>query len=388
MKILVTTPLWGQFGGKEQYVLGCVEEFIRMGHHCAVAYGRTSSKPGQALLPLIPQYEIKTYSDIKSVNDAVGLQQLAAALDAEAPDVIFMCDVRNLQLLTMLKSYGGLVPMSHDYSLICQRGTSTTFFRNEICTDTCGLCRVRYSLRQHGAVLESYKGMDTHLVASNYMKMRLIRHGFRPDQVRVVALYTDLQPSAGMAMDGTVPSVLFIGRIDSTKGVDYLMRALGKVSAPFRCSVIGDGDYLPHCKRLSDKLGIADRVDFTGWLTRDKLTEYLSAASLVVVPSLWPEPFGLVGLEAMTCSKPVVAFDSGGVSDWLTNGLNGYLVPTKRTHLLAERIDDLLLDRSKAARMGAEGFRIVKDSFSRQRHFARLLSAFDLAANSKGSVTA
>lgn len=112
------------------------------------------------------------------------------------------------------------------------------------------------------------------------------------------------------------------------------------------------------------------------------MSEHLNATSVVVVPSVWPEPFGLVGLEAMTCSKPVVAFDTGGISDWLKDGCNGYLVPVKRADLLAERIDSLLRDHHLAVKMGAEGLRIATDRFSKERHFQRLLSVFEAAARS------
>ena len=404
MKILLMAPLWGQWGGKEQYLLRCVEEFTRLGHQCVLAYCQTSSKPGQTNLPSIRRYEITTYSDITSENDTWGAEQLTSVLRDEAPDVIFMCDVRNLCLLALLKNYGGLVPMSHDNWLTCMRTTTTTYFSRTICTHTCGYrclphgCFVRKnydgkgviynSLCQHRAVLESYKGIDIHLVTSNYLKRRLVQHGFTPDQVVVVGCFIDLEPMTSPAENESVATITFAGRIDRYKGVDYLMRALAKLSSPFRCFVIGDGDYLPYCKELGRKLGVGDRVNFIGWLSRDSLTEHLSRSSMLVVPSICPEAFGLVGLEAMTCAKPVVAFDVGGISDWLREGINGYLVPVKRTDILAQRIEALLQDRQKAANMGAEGSRIVRTCFSKERHFEYLLSAFERAAHTRRRRTA
>jgi len=404
MKILLMTSLWGQCGGKEQYVLGCVQEFTRMGHECSLACAGTSWRRGQTSLPPIRQYEISTYSEITSVNDTWGAEQMAGILRHEAPDAIFMTDVRNLRLLAVLKHYGGLVPMSHDNWLTCMRATNTTYFRREICTHICGYrcllhgCFLRKnpvgrkliynSLFQHRALRESYKGIDIHLVASTYMKKRLVQHGFNPDQVKVVGYFADVQPSTIVAANASLPTLTFIGRIDRYKGVDYLIRALAQLSTPFRCSVIGDGEYLPYCKELSNKLGIAHCVDFTGWLSRDKLTEHLTTCSMLVVPSVWAEPFGIVGLEAMTCSKPVVAFDTGGISDWLKDGTNGYLVPVKRADLLAQRIEALLRDRQKATIMGAEGFRIVRTKFSKEQHFEHLLSAFERAAHRRWRGTA
>jgi glycosyltransferase involved in cell wall biosynthesis len=379
MKILLMTSLWGQFGGKEQYVQCCVEELTRMGHECSVAYGRASARSKDSNLPLIPHYQLAAYSDISSPGDGLAEAQLAEILRAEAPDVIFMCDVRNLRLLKMLKSYGGLVAMSHDHWLVCQRGTCTSYFREAICDRACGYCRVRHALINHGAVLESYRDMDIHIVASRDMKRRLVQNGFRPDSIRVLGLFTDLQPAerASMDQEAQVPTVTFAGRVDRPKGVHYLLRALARLSIPFRCTVIGDGEHLPYCKALSGKLGVDARVNFTGWLPRATLGSHLAASSVVVVPSVWPEPFGLVGLEAMACAKPVVAFDTGGISDWLQDGVNGYLVPVKNIGLLAERIGSLLQDPGKGELMGDAGFEMVKSRFSRERHFEELLSTFE-----------
>jgi glycosyltransferase involved in cell wall biosynthesis len=87
------------------------------------------------------------------------------------------------------------------------------------------------------------------------------------------------------------------------------------------------------------------------------------------------------------CSKPVVAFDVGGISDWLKDGKNGYLVPVKNTILLAEKIEALLRDQETAAKMGAEGRRLVTSTFSKEQHFDRLLAVFGQAAAGKGHKT-
>jgi len=64
---------------------------------------------------------------------------------------------------------------------------------------------------------------------------------------------------------------------------------------------------------------------FTGWLSRDRLSCELEKADLLVVPSLWPEPFGLVGLEAALKGVPAVGFAHGGIVDWLKDGTTGGL---------------------------------------------------------------
>jgi len=80
---------------------------------------------------------------------------------------------------------------------------------------------------------------------------------------------------------------------------------------------------------------------------------YYSDASVAVVSSAWPEPFGAVGLEAMRYGLPLVAFDAGGVKEWLMDGVSGFLVPHMDRAQFAARIEHLLRDKSLARQMGA-----------------------------------
>lgn len=399
MNILLMAPIWGYEGGIEQYMVNCLVEFSRMGHACSLVYGRISAKPVQDSIAqfLHAAYQISSLLQYESAEDTLDVERLNTILAKEKPDVIFMSEVKNIALLSRLKDYGGLVPMSHANMLVCMRTSNTTYVRRAICTHNVGYrcflhgCFLRTqssgvrklarnSLQTHNLLLSMYKSIGIHIVPSNYSRQRLIQHGFRPDQVTVVKLFTDIQPLPAISLNGEQPIISFMGQIHRYKGLDYLLRALAHVSTPFRCSVIGDGAYLPYCKRLARTLGLSDVVDFKGWLSRNEIAVHLRNVYMTIVPSIWPEVFGLVGLEAMMCSKPVIAFDAGGISDWLEDGTNGYLVPVKNIGLLAAKIDALLKDPATAKRMGAEGRRLATSSFSRKQHFEHLLSVFGRAA--------
>jgi glycosyltransferase involved in cell wall biosynthesis len=396
MNILLITPVWGHLGGIERYVADCVEEFTLKGHVCSVVYGRKSDQAVESGIASILHgaYHVGTLSMFESPEDASGVEQIDAILKAEQPDVIFMTGVRNYALLARLKAYGRLVPMSHDCSLVCMRMTNTTYVCRKICTHKLGPrcllhgCGVRKnpdntgdrfifnSLRQHQMLLDIYRGMDVHVVASNYMKQRLIEHGFQPDRLKVIGCFTNVKPQAPSLPGGQLPIISFVGRMNRYKGADYLLRALVNVTSPFRCSVIGDGEYLPYCRDLAHKLGLSNVVEFLGRRSTEEITQHLRGVSVAVVPSVFPEPFGIVGLEAMMCAKPVVAFNVGGIPDWLKDGKTGYLVPVKDTKALGEAIDSLLIDPHKAARMGIEGRRLVTSSFDKEQILSRLLSLF------------
>ena len=169
--------------------------------------------------------------------------------------------------------------------------------------------------------------------------------------------------------------MLFVGRIVPEKGLAHLLQAMTRMNVPARLIVNGDGPERLPMESLVRQLGLEERVEFIGWTAPDGLRASYAAADVVVVPSLWPEPFGLVGIEAMAHGKPVVAFRSGAIPEWLDDGTTGYAVATGDVDGLARRLDELIGDRGLRAGMGrAARARAMRD-FSRVRHLATMREA-------------
>jgi glycosyltransferase involved in cell wall biosynthesis len=168
--------------------------------------------------------------------------------------------------------------------------------------------------------------------------------------------------------------VVFAGRVVAPKGVRTLVRAARKVQAEF--FICGDGWQLQATRRLARREGIDARVHFKGWLNPDELAQEFAEASIVVVPSLWPEPFGIVGIEAFAAGRPVIASDTGGIGDWLTDGVSGLLVPAGDVAALAGALDELLDDPRRQQAMGAAGKATVAAKFSLEHHLAAISEAY------------
>jgi glycosyltransferase involved in cell wall biosynthesis len=94
------------------------------------------------------------------------------------------------------------------------------------------------------------------------------------------------------------------------------------------------------------------------------------------VPSVWPEPFGLVGIEGFEAGRPAVASDTGGISEWLTHGVSGLLVRPGDSRALARALNELLADPQRQLEMGAAGRAHVHERFSRERHKDALADAY------------
>jgi glycosyltransferase involved in cell wall biosynthesis len=168
--------------------------------------------------------------------------------------------------------------------------------------------------------------------------------------------------------------VLFAGRMVREKGVDVLIRAAREVDAEF--VICGDGRLLEAMRRLARRNGVQERVTFTGWLDSERLAREFAEASVVVVPSLWPEPFGLVGIEGLAAGRPVIASATGGVEDWLDDGVSGLCVKPGDADELAAALNLLLADPERQRTMGMAGRQAVSTQFSPERHAAKILEAY------------
>jgi glycosyltransferase involved in cell wall biosynthesis len=125
--------------------------------------------------------------------------------------------------------------------------------------------------------------------------------------------------------------LLFAGRMETLKGGQLLLEALGRLEGAVRrvlqVTLAGDGRerdrWMAQARRVSrDDMDIR----FVGWLSGPERIDCLRTVDLLIVPSIWPEPLGLIGLEAAASGVPAIAFDVGGIREWLIDGVTGRLV--------------------------------------------------------------
>jgi D-inositol-3-phosphate glycosyltransferase len=180
----------------------------------------------------------------------------------------------------------------------------------------------------------------------------------------------------GLPVEGRV--VLFVGRPESFKGPDVLVRALAHLPANVRLLLVGgsdaeqSGEWLA---RIGAAAGVAERVEWRPAVSQEQLPAYYAAADLLAMPSRH-ETFGLAALEAMACARPVVAAGVGGLRSLITDGLTGRLVDGHQPEPFAEAIGDLLTDEPLAARMGAQG-RLRARRYSWRAAASRLLAGYE-----------
>ena len=215
------------------------------------------------------------------------------------------------------------------------------------------------------------------IVASEFMKSILLYNGFEEKRIEYIPLFTYLPEHEVSVPSRDEPIVLGIGRIVAEKGMDYLVRTFAKIRHRAKLIIVGEGPALESLKSLAQELEVSDRISFPGWLPHDKLAAFYRQCAVVVVPSVAPESFGMVGIEAMSYGKPVLAFDVGGISDWLQHGETGFLVPPRDEAGLREKINTLIERPELAEQMGEKARKAAIERFSPKRHVERLISVFE-----------
>jgi glycosyltransferase involved in cell wall biosynthesis len=156
--------------------------------------------------------------------------------------------------------------------------------------------------------------------------------------------------------NGESLTVGYAGRLIEGKGVDVLLRALAVANdrARLRLQIAGNGPALPMLQDLATELGLDGVVEFVGWSL--DIPSFWSGCDIAVMPSSQVvESFGLAAVEAMACSRPVVATESGALPELIEDGVSGLIVAPGDIEGLAGALISLSLDPARRSAMGAAG---------------------------------
>lgn len=182
-------------------------------------------------------------------------------------------------------------------------------------------------------------------------------------------------------------NLLFVGRLEKVKGIEALIEAMAFIIKMFpqtTLTVIGEGQNKENLLNLSKDLHLEKHIHFVGWVKDKGLDIYYKKASIVVFPSVGPEIFGLVILEAMSAGRPVIGTSVGGIPEIITDGVNGYLVEPGSAEQIAEKViklfsdEDLLKEFGKNARKQAEEYTIEKYAKNIEKIYKDLLYKYKL----------
>jgi glycosyltransferase involved in cell wall biosynthesis len=388
MRILVTNDGCGDAGGVQSYLDAVVPELAARGHTLAMLHRDTRS--GSCVCA--PTCGLPVFS-----VEGEGSDLTLARVTQWAPDLCFANNWNDLDVERRLLAIAPVVKFMQGYFGTCIGGQKMLGWPTAVPCDRvfgtpcfllylprhCGQLSVAKLVRQYRWATDQrvlFGKYAALMVASEHMRDEYVRNGVDLERVHVNPLApacasTGADGPSVPALDSAVPAVAFFGRMTTLKGGDLLIRAAAdasrRIGKAIRLTMVGDGPQRGKWEALALRLGVP--CAFVGWQRGDDRWRWLRGVHLLAVPSTWPEPFGLVGLEAAAFGVPAIAFDVGGIREWLRPGENGYLVggDPPRASALADGLVEAFTRPAELESMRRRAWTLARE-MSLSRHLDRL----------------
>lgn len=243
-----------------------------------------------------------------------------------------------------------------------------------------------YRFIQRPIYLIGLRRLRAFIVPSKYMA-KTIECDVETKKIRQI--YNGLSLPRAMPLPNNC-RVLFVGRLDKMKGVDYLIRSFSKVVHQVPTAelcIVGDGKERPELEQLTAELKLEKHVVFRGWLDNELVIKEYEKSVVMVIPSVCPENLGTVILEAFAVGRAVIGTRTGGTPELIKDGENGYIIPIKDAPAISKALLKLFNDRkilesmSEAAATRAKDFGIANFVYKIENLYNELLTSVRQNAN-------
>jgi len=384
LRLLFVHDRIGWFGGVEQNVFDSAGALRERGHTCLLAHGPEARNPADWARAFDRSFPAAELYPEGAPDDA---RPLARLIEDLAPDLLYL---HKVPVAALGPWPVRTVRMVHDHDLTCPRRHKYFLWNGRICDHPagwrCWLDGAFLVRRRGGGLPLGFEGigpklrhmrrnweLDALLVGSRAMRAELLMNGAPAERVHVVPPAVRWTAPEAVTPPAREPVILYVGQLIRGKGVDLLLEAAAGLERPWRLLLAGDGNARPALEAQARDLGIADRVEFLGFVPHERLGGLYARCRVAAVPSRWPEPFGMVGVEAMAHARPVAAFAAGGIPDWCAHGETGLLAPPGDIAALRDALDRLLGDELLAHRLGQAG----RERALREFRFDRLVDRLE-----------
>jgi len=282
-----------------------------------------------------------------------------------------------------------VVQSLRNYRLMCPNGL---FFRDgrpcELCLGRLPWPGVRHAcyrnsrpataavatmLTVHRALGTWSKHVDAYVALTAFARQKFIEGGLPADKIAVKPnfVYPDPGPT-----EQKEDYALFVGRLSAEKGLDVLLEAWPRLGSRLRLKVVGDG---PLAGPVQEAARANEHIEWLGRLPYDAVLDRVGRAALLVIPSVWHEPFGRVAIEAYAKATPVVASDRGALAEIVEHERTGLLFHPGDADDLAAQVAWLLDHPTRSRQMGKAARQAFETTYSAERNYEMLMAIYEAA---------
>lgn len=398
MRILFLANFYPPYslGGQERSCQEAFEGLTARGHECLVLTSMhgvdnvPTDEPGVKRylyleMDMVPRRHSYIFFTQRKQREAQSLQRLETLIKEFKPDVVYVWGMWNLprtlpalaerllpgRVAYRFAEYWPMLPTQHEFFWRAPAQSWRAFLPKKILS-TIALAMLAREKKNVPALQFAHV-----MCVSEGTKQELLKGHVPVAHARVIHTGLDVDEflrgtPRTRTSDPTQPlRLLYAGRLTAEKGIETIFEALvalGK-EGNMCLELAGDGlePYLNELHAKVDACALKERVTFLGRLPVEEMPKLMQACDVLIVPSIWPEPFARVVLEGMVSRAVVVGTPTGGTAEIIRDGENGMLFPAGDGHALAERIRQLADDPALRARLGEAGWRTVMADFTKQK---------------------
>lgn len=324
MRIGIATPKRGFAGGLERYSWMVAQGLKERGHHVRHLFSGDEGRDPELFTGAFSEASRRLSPDAVSDLDLVFAQRVDEPSElqnfGDRPLVIASHDHAHTCIRTYRYVPLGAKPCHRKPGLACvANGCSVNRVRRADGSASLEL-RSPFALRNKLKILAARAPL---VACSRYVADNLIAAGVPPER----ALHVHPIPADESRPLVPRPSehrLVVVAQLVRGKGIEFAIEALCHLPQSVTLRVVGDGPSMESLKELAERVA-RGRVEFTGYVAPEEVVRHYDAARVVLVPSRWPEPFGMVGIEAMRRARPVVAARHGGIPEWAPDEAGGRL---------------------------------------------------------------
>ncbi|WP_319420617.1 glycosyltransferase family 4 protein [Pleurocapsa sp. FMAR1] len=382
-------------GGAERYQFALAQLLHHHGHQVipfAAEHAKNEITPWSKYFPKRVDFEQPTPKDllefVYSRSAALSMESLLYDRQIDLAHLHIYYGQLTASILSPLKKADvPIVQTLHEYKIVCP--VYTLLSDGNVCQACNGHAFWQATLKRCNkgslsrsilSTVESYVSkmlgsvnkIDHFIAVSYFQREKLIELGLRADKVTTVHNFidaSDYQPSTALG-----EYFLYFGRLEQSKGIFTLIEAASSIKdTPLL--IVGDGTVRPKLEKLIQEREL-NHIILLGFKHMQELQKLIRHSICTITPSQWYETFGLTLIESFAHGRPVIASEIGGMTEIVTDGIDGHLVHPGNAEQLRERMLWMAEHLTQAREMGLAGRRKVETHFNPESHYQKLISVY------------
>ncbi|GAB3317531.1 hypothetical protein GCM10027299_08930 [Larkinella ripae] len=218
-------------------------------------------------------------------------------------------------------------------------------------------------------LLPTWQQIDAFVSVSQFVRQKLITGGFPADKIYVKPNFVYPDPGISPTKENYI---VYVGRLQTEKGIEHLLKAHSLLGSSVHLKIIGEGPLSPEVIKYAEK----NNVEYLGKLSLLDTYDVIGKARILVIPSLWHEPFGRVVIEAYAKGTAVIGSRMGGIPELIKDGVTGYTYEGGNAEDLADKIELLYRNPELTTAMGLEGRKEYLTNYTPKSNYDILMSIY------------